>query len=301
MTHPKEPTVAAPARRSLLFVPGGEPGKIAKARGSVADTLVLDLEDAVATERKAEARALVAAALRSPGTAAELAVRVNPPGSPACAEDVAAVVAAGGRVLLVPKAEDPAAIADFAARLGAVEAGAGAAPGAVRLLLLVESPRGVAAALALATSSPRVEALCFGHADFSLEMGLEEADASRGVVLHARCAIAVAARAAGVAPIDCVHLAVRDEAAFREDAVLGRSLGFDGKLCIHPRQAELANEAWTPSPERVARASRILEAAGRAAAEGRGVFAFEGRMVDAPVLAVERRVLERARRSGRGG
>ena len=102
-----------------------------------------------------------------------------------------------------------------------------------------------------------------------------------------------------MAPIDCVHLAVKDEAAFREDALLGRSLGFEGKLCIHPRQAEIANEVYAPSDEEIARARRVVEAAERAQAEGRGVFELDGKMIDAPVVALERRVLERARRVGR--
>jgi citrate lyase subunit beta/citryl-CoA lyase len=129
-------------------------------------------------------------------------------------------------------------------------------------------------------------------------MGLAEADASHGVVHHARCMVAIAAKAAGVAAIDSVHLAVKDEAAFRADAELGLRLGFDGKLCIHPRQAEIANQVYTPRPERVAVALRVVEAWDRARADARGVFTLDGRMIDAPVIEVERRVLERARRAG---
>lgn len=286
-------------RRSLLFVPGGEPRKVERARGSGADTLLLDLEDAVALDRKDEARRIVAQALAEGGFGeSELAVRVNAPDTPHFEADVAAVIEAGGRTILVPKAEDPAAIVRIDQRLRHLVAQAAKGDRAAQLLLLVESPAGIANAVAIGRAAPAVEALCFGHADFSLAMGLGEADAGRGIAYHARCELVIAAKAAGVAAIDCVHLAVKDEAAFRADAELGKQLGFDGKLCIHPRQAEIANEVYTPSPAEVAYAERVIEAAERAAAEGRGVLELDGKMIDAPLVALQRRVLERARRAG---
>jgi citrate lyase subunit beta/citryl-CoA lyase len=291
-------------RRSLLFVPGSEPKKLERARESVADTLLLDLEDAVAPQQKDAARENVAAALRSGAYGeTELAVRVNAPRTPWFEADLEAVVAAGATTILLPKAEERDEVARVATAAAAIasererDGRNGAAP---HLLLLVESPRGVANALALGeAAAPAIDALCFGHADFCLEMGLREADATRGIAFHARCQVAIAARAAGVAPIDCVHLAVKDEIAFREDALRGRSLGFEGKLCIHPRQAEIANEVYAPTAEEIDRARRIIEAAERAQSEGRGVFELDGKMIDAPIVALERRVLERARRGGR--
>ena len=280
-------------RRSLLFVPGGEPRKLERAREAAADTLILDLEDAVAPESKAAARDYVADALRAGGFgAAELAVRVNAPHTDDFPSDLDAVLGAGCRTLLLPKAERPD---EIARALAAIDARGGQG---VKLLLLVESPLGIASALAIGSASTRVEALCFGHADFCLEMGLGEADASRGVTLHGRCTLAIAAKASRVAPIDCVHLAIKDEAGFRADAELGLALGFEGKLCIHPRQAVIANEVYTPKAEEIERARRVIAAAEAARAEGRGVFALDGKMIDAPIVAVQRRVLERARRAG---
>jgi citrate lyase subunit beta/citryl-CoA lyase len=272
----------------LLFVPGGEPRKLERARDAGADTLVLDLEDGVPPAEKAEARGRVAEVLRAGGFGtSEVAVRVNPPGTPQFEPDLEAVVAAGAHAIMLPKAERVEEVAALLRRM----------PDGVKLLLLVESPAGIVDAPALGRASPRVEALCFGHADFSLAMGLEDADASRGVAYHARCALAVAARACSIAPIDSVHLAVTDDAAFRDDAELGRRLGFDGKLCIHPRQVAIANAVHTPTREQIAHALRIVEGWERALAEGRGVFTLDGRMVDAPVVAVARRVLARARRA----
>jgi citrate lyase subunit beta/citryl-CoA lyase len=129
-------------------------------------------------------------------------------------------------------------------------------------------------------------------------MGLAEADASRGVAYHARCTLVIAAKACGVSAIDSVYLSVKDDAAFRQDAELGLSLGYDGKLCIHPRQVEIVNAVYTPRGYEIERALRVVEAWERAAREGRGVFALDGAMIDAPLVAVQRKILERARRAG---
>ncbi len=281
-----------PLRRSLLFVPGAEPRKLERAREAAADVLLLDLEDSVVADRKADARALVAEAMRAGafGTT-EVGVRVNAPGTPYFETDLEAVVGAGGRLLMIPKAESARDVSVIAEALPALEP-------ALRLLLLVESPKGIASAPAIAGASARIDGLCFGHADFTLEMGLAEADASRGIAYHARCQVVIAAKAAGVAAIDSVHASVRDEAAFREDAELGLRLGFDGKLCVHPRQAEIVNQVYTPARERIDRALRVLEAWEQAEKEGRGAFTLDGKMIDAPLVAVERRIVDRARRAG---
>jgi citrate lyase subunit beta/citryl-CoA lyase len=110
--------------------------------------------------------------------------------------------------------------------------------------------------------------------------------------------VALAAKAARVAPIDTVFMAIRDEQAFREDTEAGCRLGFEGKLCIHPTHVKIANEVYTPTAAQVEHALRVVEASEQAQAEGRGVFALDGKMVDAPVVAAQQRVLTRARRAG---
>jgi len=277
-------------RVSVLFVPGSDPGKIERARRAGADTLVLDLEDAVPPAQKAEARACVVEALRAGGfEGSEPAVRINPPGTPFFEDDLAALAAADLGALMLPKAERPDDVREVGARLRAD----------TRLLLLLESPRGVADALALG-ASPRADALCFGHADFSLQMGLAAADPSNDVVHHARCQVAIAAKANGLAPIDCVHLAVKDEAAFRADAALGLSLGYEGKLCIHPRQVEWVNEIYTPSAEQIEYARRVIEGWNAAQREGSGVCILDGKMVDAPLVTQQQRLLARVGRAEAG-
>lgn len=294
MTEPTQ----RPMRRSLFFVPGGEPRKLERARGAGADTLLLDLEDSVAPADKERARALVAEFLRAGETGgAEPAVRVNPPGTPFFEADLEAAVTSGAAAILLPKSERAATLAAVAERIAALEDRV-ARTSRVALLALVETAAGIAHAVALASAASRIEALCFGHADFSRDMGLAAADASQGVVLHARCALAIAARASRVAPIDTVFLDVRDEAGFRRDAELGVRLGFEGKLCIHPSQVAIANEVHTPSADEIAYARRVIEAERAARAEGKGVFTVDGKMVDAPLVAAQERVLERARRAG---
>jgi len=279
-TDVEPPTV----RRSLLFVPGSDARKIEKAAESGADALILDLEDSVAPDKKEDARRIVAEAIRvGRFGGVEAAVRVNPPGSEHFNADVEAIIAAGGRTIMLSKSERADEIARVARRLS------------TSLLLLVETPLGIVNALELARAGDGIDALCFGPADFSLEMGLASTDASRGIVYHARCSLVLAAKAAGLNAFDSVFLDVKDDVAFREDAALGKGLGYDGKLCIHPRQVAITNEVYTPTESEIEQARRIVEAAHENAAEGRGVFSLDGRMIDAPVVAAQERVLARGR------
>lgn len=292
--------VARPLRRSLFFVPGDSPRKLEKARQIGADTLLLDLEDAVALSQKDLARDQIAAFLRAGDFGgAEPAVRINPFDTPWFEGDLEAAISAGAAAIMLPKTERAEQLRELAERMTELERRTrpiGARP--TRILALVETATGVVDAASLAKATPRIEALCFGHADFSRDMQLASADASEGVVFHARCSVAIAARAAGVSPIDTVHLEVRDEAAFALDAQRGRDLGFEGKLCIHPMQVEIANRIHNPTSEQIDYARRVVEAAARAEEEGLGVFTVDGKMVDAPLVTAQRRIVERATRAG---
>jgi len=289
-----------PLRRSLLFVPGAEPKKLDGARTAGADVIVFDLEDAVAPDQKDEARQHVAATLRAGGFGgSEPVVRVNAPSTPYFADDIEAVVAAGARVLMLPKAESADGLQDVDSALADLEVRLGLAAGdTIRVLALVESAVGVVRAVDIGSASRRIEALCFGHVDFSLDMGLVEAVASSGAAYHARCSLAIAARACGVTAIDTVCLAVRDDEACRREALEALGLGYEGKLCIHPKQVVVANEVFVPTAAQIAYAQEVLEGWAKAEAEGRGVFALRNKMIDAPVIAAQRRLLDRARRAG---
>ena len=279
-------------RRSLLFVPGIATQRFEKARASGADTLLFDLEDSVPPDAKKEARDNVCAALAQGGFGnVEPAVRINAPGTPYHEDDLRAVAAAGARAVMVPKSERVEDLRAAAAILDELDA-------PTRILALLETPRGVACALQVGEATPRVDALCFGHADFALEMGVPADDPSSGVLYHARCAVAVAARACGVQPVDNVCLAVRDEQAIRRDVEVGIRLGFEGKLCIHPAQVPIANELYTPTPEQVEYAQRVASGWKAARAQGLGVFTLDNKMVDAPLVQAQQRILARAQRAG---
>jgi citrate lyase subunit beta/citryl-CoA lyase len=129
-------------------------------------------------------------------------------------------------------------------------------------------------------------------------MGLADGDLSAGVVHHARCSLAVVAAAAGAAAIDGVCLAVRDDEAFEGEARMALSLGFSGKLCIHPAQVRLANEVFSPTLQQIDWARRVVDASSAAKRRGQGVFALDGKMVDAPLLQLQQRLLDRARLAG---
>lgn len=289
-----------PLRRSLLFVPASAPRKLERAVESGADTLILDLEDAVAPDRKNDARARVVELLANGSAGScEVVVRINPLGSSAFQDDIEALADAGVKTILLPKTDSLDSIEYVVRKLESAEGDAGRGEQQpIKILALIESALGVVNAAAIARSTPRFEALCFGHADFSLDMGLPHAESDDGVVLHARCTVAIAAKSAGLGAIDCVCLAVKDEMAFRQDALRGAGLGFDGKLCIHPHQVRFANEVYTPTPDQIAYALRVLDGWREAQAGGHGVFALDNKMIDAPLVAVQERILARARRTG---
>ena len=272
-------TGSAAAARTMLFVPGTRADRYAKAVASAADLVVIDLEDAVADEDKAQARQNALSWLRGGGTAA---VRVNAPSTPHYDADVAALAGARGLLaVVVPMADSVAALAAAHEQLGE----------GVEVVALVETAVGLLRAVDLA-SAPGVTRLAFGHLDFALDIG---ADTGPEAMLMARLSLVVASRAAGLpGPVDGVTTALDDPAAAREDAARARAFGFTGKLCIHPNQVAVVNEAMTPGEEEVAWARRVVES------RLEGAMRVDGQMVDAPVVTRAENILSRARRNDDG-
>jgi citrate lyase subunit beta/citryl-CoA lyase len=282
-------------RRSLLFVCGADPAGMERARNSAADTLILDLEDTVPPALKPRARGLVTDFLREPARPGlERAVRVNAPGTGWFSDDLTAVLAAGADALVIPKVESSDDVQLVDRRIGDGERQAGRRAGSARLLALVETPRGVLNSYLIATASPRLDALVIGHVDLSRALGIKEAGAGEGTILHARCQVVLAAKAADKEAIDAVFMNLDDPAGFVAEARQGVRLGFTGKLVIDERQVALVYEAYRPSGHEVAYARRLVAAFEAAVAEGKGLFVFEGRMIDLPVVEAERAVLARA-------
>ncbi|MEM9175000.1 MAG: CoA ester lyase [Myxococcota bacterium] len=312
MDAPKE-VAAGSLRRSLLFVPAIDRKKIEKSAGSGADTVLLDLEDSIAIDAKRDARENAARSLQGPDfEAAELVVRINPLASPYFEEDVSAVVAGGARCLMLPKCESADQLSEAVARIEAAERAAFEAHGGqgeagvanpdvkqtVRILALVETARGVHSVVDVCASTDRIDGVCFGHVDFSSDMGLASPSVANPVGAHARASLVLGARARQKAAVDTVFLDVRDDEGLEAEAREAASMGFSGKLCIHPRQVAFVNRAFTPDEAAIEYARRILEARDDAEARGVGVFAVDGKMIDAPVIAIQERVMARARRAG---
>jgi citrate lyase subunit beta / citryl-CoA lyase len=279
-------TVSGFRPRSLLFVPGDRLDRLDKALGSGADAVILDLEDAVAPSSKAAARASVLAQLTQEPQAERVVVRINAPSTPAGLADLAALTEAAPPAcagLLVPKAESP----DVLAAVGAALAEAGRE---LPLAALIESAAGLRRAAEIARA-PGLVALALGPLDLAAQL---EARLDPAAMASVRLALRLAAVEGGVELWDGPSTALEDAALVGEDAAAAAALGFTGKLCIHPRQVEAVNAAFSPSPEALDAARALL-----AAAEGQaGAFRFEGKMVDAPVLARARALLARARRDG---
>ncbi|NOT57308.1 MAG: CoA ester lyase [Deltaproteobacteria bacterium] len=287
-------------RRSLLFVPASSEKFFAKAKDSQADTLIFDLEDAVAPERKPAARETMKEVLRDSGFARfERTVRINALDTPYFLDDVLAMVEAGADGLVVPKTNSADSIL-FVERLVALaEQRAGRAAGSVVLLPLIEQPEAIGNAFAIARATPRIAGIAFGHGDFSLSMGIKAAPSTEGVVFHARCQVAMAAKAAGITPIDNVFLDIPNVEGLVGETRQGKHLGYEGKACIHPSQVDPVNTVYTPTPEEVTYARELVAAFEQAVAEGKGAVAFRGRMIDGPIADIERIVLARASKAGK--
>ncbi|EFE70082.1 MULTISPECIES: HpcH/HpaI aldolase/citrate lyase family protein [Streptomyces] len=268
-----------------LYAPGDRPAVVAKALACGADVVVIDLEDAVAPDRKAYARAATAELLHDPQPV-PVHVRVNAPGGPWGEADLAAVVPAPGLSgLRLPKVSSPAEVVRVARR--AVSAHGGALP----LYALLESALGIERAHAVATAHPSLRGIAIGEADLRADLGLQ-GDAGLD---WSRSRVVVAARAAGLAPpTQSVHPDIRDLEGLLASCAHGRALGFLGRAAIHPRQLPVIERAYLPGEEEIERAEAIV----KAAAAERGAQALpDGRFVDAAAVAEARRTLSLARRT----
>ncbi|HEX2105569.1 MAG TPA: aldolase/citrate lyase family protein [Solirubrobacteraceae bacterium] len=287
-----------PPLRVALFAPGDAPDKMAKAVAAGADAVIFDLEDAVADPRKVPSRALVAEALsRRQYTGPPLIVRVNAAATGLLVEDLAAVARPNLAAVMVPKVEDADALADVADALAVLRPARAIAGEPVGLIALIESSAGVAACERIAAEAPRSTwTLAFGGVDYCADLGIEFDLGGEGL-LHARARVALAARAAGLAPaLDGPVLALGDEALLRDDSARSRRLGFGGRLVIHPRQIAAVREAYGGLDDAGVRRARAIVAAFEAAQrEGRAVAVVDGEFVDPPVY---RRALDQLASAG---
>jgi citrate lyase subunit beta/citryl-CoA lyase len=261
-------------RRSVLYVPASNARALEKARALPADAIVLDLEDGVAPDAKPAARAAAIAAVASLAPR-EVVIRVNHASTAWGPGDIAAAAGSGAQAVALPKVESPDEVRAAERAL----AGAGA-PAGLALWAMIETPRGVLAADAIAGASPRLAALVAGTSDLVAELRARHVP-GRAPVLTSLSLLVLAARAHGLAVLDGVHLDLDDAAGFEAACAQGRDLGFDGKTLVHPRQIEPANRAFAPDAAAVEHARRVLAAHAEALSRGSGVAVLDGRLVEA--------------------
>jgi citrate lyase subunit beta/citryl-CoA lyase len=287
--------------RSFLFIPGDSSKKLDKGMGSGADALLLDLEDSISPQRKAEARATTAAFLKEARTAKErprLYVRINGLASGLTDDDLDVVVAGHPDGIVFPKAEGGAAVIHCDAKISAREAVHGLPDGALDIIAIATE---TAAALFLAGTyagaSKRLKGLTWGAEDLSAELGAEANRDAQGNFLSpyqlARSLCLAGAAAARVQAIDTVYVDFRNEAGLRRECEEARRDGFTGKMAIHPAQVAVINEVFTPTAEAIQRAAAVIAAF--AADPGAGTVGIGGMMYDRPHLERAKQLLARAK------
>jgi citrate lyase beta subunit len=275
--------------RSVLYMPGSRPRALEKARSLPADALILDLEDAVAPSEKPRARELVAEAVAAGGYGGrKLLVRVNALDTEWGPADVARAAAAGPDAILLPKAER----ADDIRRLAAL-IDEGGAPASTRIWAMMETPRGILNAGAIAAAHPRLEGFVLGTNDLVKDLGATHT-ADRVPLVASLGLCLLAARAEGLVCVDGVYNAFQDEDGLRAACLQGREMGFDGKTLIHPDQIAVANAVFAPSPEDLALAREQVAAFEAAEARGEGVAVVNGRIVENLHVVSARRLIARA-------
>ncbi|WNJ99685.1 CoA ester lyase [Thalassospiraceae bacterium LMO-JJ14] len=276
-------------RRSVLYMPGSNTRAMQKGRELPADGLILDLEDSVAPESKADARGLIKAALDEGGYGSrEICVRTNGFDTEWGRDDVAAVAAMKCHAVVLPKVETAAMVLEAVQILEAA-----GAPADMAIWCMMETPLGILNAKEVAFAHARVGCLVMGTSDLAKDLNCRHTP-DRLPFLYSLEHCLLAARAAGIAILDGVHLDLSDDAGFRASCEQGRDLGMDGKTLIHPKTIEAANEVFAPSEAEVAWARKIIDAHAEAAKEGKGLVVVDGKLIENLHVADAKRLLSLA-------
>ncbi|MDE6098595.1 MAG: citrate (pro-3S)-lyase subunit beta [Muribaculaceae bacterium] len=281
----------------MMFVPGNNPAMMQDAHIYGPDSIMLDLEDSVSMAEKDTARLLVHHALKSVDYGnTEMVVRINPLNTPYGKKDIEAVVKAGVHVIRMPKTETAEEVREVEREIERVEKELGCL-GRTRIMAAIESALGVVNAYDIATASPRMMGIALGAEDYCANLKTQRSNDGDELRL-ARETIVVAARAAGIDALDTVYSNVNDMDTFRKEVEFIKTLGFDGKSIINPRQIDVVNEVFTPTQKDIDKARTIIAAIKEAEKKGSGVIAVNGKMVDKPVVTRAQRTIELAIASG---
>ncbi len=281
----------------MMFVPGNNPAMMADAHIYGPDSIMLDLEDSVTMAEKDTARLLVHNALKNIDYGdTEMVVRINPLNTPYGKKDIEAVVKAGVHVIRMPKTETAEEVIEVEREIEKVEREIGAL-GRTKIMAAIESTLGIVNAYAIATASPRMMGIALGAEDYSANLKTQRTPGGDELRL-ARETIVVAARAAGIDALDTVYSNLNDMETFRKEVEFIKTLGFDGKSIINPRQIEVVNDVFAPKEKEIEKSRTILAAIKEAEKKGSGVIAVNGKMVDRPVVLRAQRTIDLAIASG---
>lgn len=285
-------------RRTMMYVPGNNPGMIKDAHIYGADSIMFDLEDSVSLKEKDAARFLVYNALKTidyEGT--ETVVRVNGLDTPFGRDDFQAIVRATPDIIRLPKTEKPEDVWEADKLISEIESEVGMENGTIKLMAAIENALGIINAYKIATASSRLMAIAIGAEDFVTDMkttrsleGLE--------LLTARSQVLLAARAAKIYALDTVFSDVNDDEGFINEVKHIKQLGFDGKSVINPRQIEPVHRIYTPTDKEIDKSIRVIKAIEEAESRGSGVISLDGKMIDGPIVERANRVLELAIATG---
>ena len=288
-------------RRSMLFLPGNTPNMIINGDSLGADSIILDLEDAVSPDEKDAARLLVRSAIERMGFAGvEITVRINSIDTAYWQDDLEAIVPLKPDLIMPPKASSAEDMRTLDAYIAKVEQKAGIPVGTVKLIPLIETALGVERAFEIASACPRVTALFLGGEDLTADLRCKRTKAGNEID-YARKRLVCAARAAGVDVYDTPFTDVNDDEGIIVDAEYAKSLGFTGKSAIAPRHVRTINEVFSPTIADIEYAKLVFEAIRIGKLQGKGAVSLRGKMIDKPIVERARQTLEAAKQLGIGG
>ena len=284
-------------RRTMLFVPGNNPGMLQNAGVFGADSVILDLEDAVSIDEKDSARILVRNALKNIDFYdTEVVIRINPYTSSFCQADIDEVARMKPHALMVTKAteEDVKSVCSLLSKIEAEEC---FEADSIKIFPLIETAYGLENVDRIIRASTRVVGVLLGAEDLTADFGINRTKSGEEI-LYARNKVAAACRACGVDAIDTPFADLDDKDAFVNDVKKAKSLGLTGKAAINPRQVDTIHDIFAPTTQEIEYAKRVIQATQEAQREGKGVFSLDGKMIDAPIIARAKTIINKAKLSG---
>ncbi|EIW17791.1 MULTISPECIES: aldolase/citrate lyase family protein [Pelosinus] len=288
-------------RRSMMFVPGNNPGMLQNAGIYGADTIILDCEDAVAITEKDSARNLVFQAISEMNYGTEVAVRINHISTPFGWDDLKRILPAKPDLIRLPMCQGPDEIRQIDEFISEAEQKNNFPAGSIKMMAAVETPKGLRLAYEIASASPRMVALAIGAEDFIANLKTTRSKLGREL-LAARGQLVLAAREAGIQCIDTVFSDINDEEGFKNELELIKEMGFDGKSVVNPRQVSVVHDFFAPTAKEIDHAQRVLAAYQEALEKKSGVISLNGKMIDLPIVARAERTLAYAKATaGKGG